>query len=233
MRNVFQLISWAIGLLLQLLVVSALVRGAYRKFPFVFVYCLTLLLATITEVAAFTASALAKSLYWVNEVILQTLIFCVVISLIYQAMEQAQNRVAVRRWLMIGAAAIMAIAFLIHRNPAAPVGRWMTDVSRDLSFASVILDLVLWSILIASSRRDLRLLLLSGALGIQFTGAAIGQSLRQLAINSHSETLVFIGNLCVVGGHSICLYVWWQTFRQPEGMMGVKDPKKMHGQAVR
>jgi len=86
---------------------------------------------------------------------------------------------------------------------------WMTVLSRDLSFGSAVLDLLLWFLLIAQPKKDPLLLLLSGGLGIQFTGAAIGQSLRQLS--PHTEVA---GNLILVLSDLVCLYVWWQTFRR-------------------
>ena len=52
----------------------------------------------------------------------------------------------------------------------------MTPWTRDLNFCSAILDLALWALLIAAREKDHRLLLLSGGLGIQFTGEAIGES---------------------------------------------------------
>jgi hypothetical protein len=106
---------------------------------------------------------------------------------------------------------------------------WMTLISRDLSFAAVILDLVLWMLLIASRRKDRQLLMLSGALGIQFTGAAIGQSVRQVARGARNLPLAVAGSMLVVVSNLICLYVWWQAFRSAaaeEDAVAMPSPTK-------
>jgi hypothetical protein len=79
----------------------------------------------------------------------------------------------------------------------------------------VILDLLLWSILVASKKKDRQLLMLSGGLGIQFTGDAIGQSLRQLAIAHRSSAMALAGGLLAIVAGLVCLYVWWRTFSRP------------------
>jgi hypothetical protein len=151
---------------------------------------------------------LAKQLYWIDEVVVQVLLFCVVISLIYGALGKARNAAQVRRWLVLAAFLFFAGSLGAHYGRGS-LNAWMTVLSRDLSFGSAVLDLLLWFILIAQPRKDTLLLLLSGGLGIQFTGAAIGQSLRQIS----PHTVIF-GDLILVISDLICLYVWWQTFRR-------------------
>ena len=72
------------------------------------------------------------------------------------------------------------------------------------------LDLILWSLLVASRKPDRRLLLLSGGLGIQLTGAILGASVRGLA---HNHALFFLGTALEVITGFIALYVWWRAFR--------------------
>lgn len=210
---------WVVGLILEVLVLSALIRGPYTSFPFVFAYSITLFLTTVVEVAVSTANffgarQMAKLYYWINDAVLQVLIFCVVISLIYKATSQASRQPHLRRWLILGAFLISTLSFLIHRDPNSDLSVWMTEVSRDLSFCSVILDLLLWSILIMSKTKDQRLLLLSGGLGIQFTGAAIGQSIRQVAHQHRWKGIALSGSVLVVLCAMMCLFVWWQALRR-------------------
>jgi hypothetical protein len=219
-RLALQYTLWAVGLILQVLVLRALLRGPYRRFPHIFVYTVALFLSTVIEVAALTSAQLGeRSLavswrvyFWIDDAVLDVLVFSVVIGLIRQALERAETRAAIRRWLGPGALLIFAVSFLVHAGPLHHLNAWMTLVSRDLSFAAVILDLLLWSTLIASKKKDLQLLMLSGGLGIQFTGDAIGQSLRQLAIAQRNRGLVLTGNVLVVLTSLVCLYVWWRTF---------------------
>lgn len=88
----------------------------------------------------------------------------------------------------------------------------MTPWTRDLSFCATVLDLALWMILIASRKSDRRLLLICGALGMQFTAEAIGEAIVNLAA-PHMEAVALAGAIVAVTGNLICLYVWWQTFR--------------------
>lgn len=220
-----QYLLWTIGLAIEVLAITSLLRGAYKRFPVIFLYCVALFLTTVVEVASYTASySGAKELadswkyyYWINDALLQALVFAVVISLIYRATERAVARRALRRWLASGALVIFGLSFLIHRGPMSDLGGWMTLISRDLSFCAVILDLLLWSLLIAAKGKDQQLLMLSGGLGIQFTGAAIGQSIRQLARGalSRSFAVAMVGSGLVVASNLICLYIWWQAFRMP------------------
>lgn len=219
-----QYLSWLVGLSLEVMVIWALLSGPYRRFPLPFAYSVTLFLTTIIEVSTYTAVAgglmLANSravYYWVNDSILQVLIFCVVISLIYEATGRARRAAVFRRWVIAGAGLLFVLSFVSHRDPGAQWTTWMTAVSRDLSFFSVVLDLLLWSILIARRNRNQQLLMLSGGLGVQFTGAAIGQSLRQL-----SRSTVIAGNLILVLSALMCLYVWWQTFRMKAARLQVE-----------
>jgi hypothetical protein len=87
----------------------------------------------------------------------------------------------------------------------------MTQLSRNLGFLAVILNLVLWAVLIKSQRADRTLLMVSGGIGIQMAGKAIGHSLRQL-----SRSTIVAGDLTIVLSGLLCLYIWWQAFR-PSG----------------
>ena len=88
----------------------------------------------------------------------------------------------------------------------------MTPWTRDLNFGAAILDMGLWALLIGSQRKDRKLLLVTGALGIQFTGAAIGQALREM---SSASSVVTIAGDFVVLTNLARLYIWWQAFRDP------------------
>jgi hypothetical protein len=215
MRALLQYASWLIGLPLELLIIAALIRGPYRRFPFVFIYSVALFLANVAEMpvnaAYFTGIRLSHSrafYYWIDEGILQFLIYAVVISLIYGATADIRSRSAVRAALTGAAALFAGGSFLIHYNPRVVVGMWMTLWSRDLNFTSAVLDLALWAMLLGSRKRETRLLLLSGGLGIQFTGEAIGQSVRQWLPWTLSP-----GDVIISAANLACLWIWWQALR--------------------
>jgi hypothetical protein len=153
------------------------------------------------------------AVYWFGIVVMQVLVYAVVMSLIYQATSKLRSRRIVRVSLIAGAMLFAGISYLIHRNPALNSGSFMTPWTRDLNFCSAILDLALWALLIAAREKDQCLLLLSGGLGIKFTGEAVGTSIRQLALRTRSRTLSLSGGVLMLLANLIFLYIWWQAFR--------------------
>ena len=221
MRFAIQLCGVVIGLPLELLIIAALLRGGYRRFPLVFAYTIADFLTTVVELPSgvgyirslpWAANAYA-ALYWFDETVLQVLVYAVVMSLIYQATGKLRSRRIVRASLIAGAILFAGISFLVHRDPVLNVGSFMTPWTRDLNFCSAILDLALWALLIGSREKDHRLLLLSGGLGIQFTGDAIGTSIRQLALRTHSRAMSLTGGVVMLLASLLFLYIWWQALR--------------------
>jgi hypothetical protein len=90
------------------------------------------------------------------------------------------------------------------------IGHWMTNLSRNLGFLAVVLNLVLWAALIQFRRQDRVLLMVTGGMGIQMAGKAIGHSLRQLLYPRNP----LAGDLIIVLSHMLCLYIWWPAFRR-------------------
>ena len=184
----------------------------------VFIYTIAYFLATVAEIPVYIAyysgvkgvKGYRVFLYWLDEGILQLLIFAVVMSLLYQASARVGSRRILRTGLIAGAVIFAGVSFLLHYNPHLALGRWMTLWTRDLSLCSTGLDLALWFLLIAARKKDHLLLMISGALGIQFTGEGIGQSLPSL---SNSAIAVTAGDIVMVLADFICLYLWWQAFR--------------------
>jgi hypothetical protein len=221
MRFAIQLCGLMIGLPLQLLIIGTLLRGSYRRFPFLFAYIVGDFLTTAVEVPSAVgyhrgmqwAAFYFPAVHWFNDVVMQVLVYAVVMSLIYQATGQLRSRRIVRVSLIAGAMLFAGISFLIHRNPALNTGSFMTPWTRDLNLCSTILDLALWAMLIASRDKDHRLLLLSSGLGIQFTGEAIGTSIVQLALRTRSRTLSFSGGVVMMLADLMFLYIWWQALR--------------------
>jgi hypothetical protein len=208
--RVFQWTLWISGFALQVLVISSMLRGLYRRFPFVFAYCVVSLLGTFVQIAAREDRSLGARYYWLSEPVEQTLAYCIVIVLIYQALSP-QHRALAGRWLIVAAVAVAIVSATIHWNEQLR-SLWMTQLSRDLNFTAAILDLVLWVILVSTRSRDRLLLLVSGGLGIKFAGNAIGYSLPVL----HKEwvTLRLLGRMVVPITYLLCLYVWWEAFRR-------------------
>jgi hypothetical protein len=208
--EVLQYLSWAIGLPLELLVIAALIRGPYRRFPLLLLYNIALFLTTSIEIAVNQAHY--ADYYWVDECIREGLLFAVVLSLAYLATEKLRSRNLLRASLITGGVVFAVASFLIH-HPIGPMGRlggWtlMTLWVRDIAFAAAVVDLAVWALLIASRQRDTQVLLLTGALGIQFAGIAIGESLRFLV-----RHFSLLGGTVEVAASLACMWVWWQALR--------------------
>jgi hypothetical protein len=218
MGLVLQIAGYVAALSLQILILNAMRKGAWRRYPFVFLYVLVDLITNVLEIQpTLTYDSLSADarrqwlrLYWWDERILQALSFLMVISLIYRA----STHTAPRRTLillLVGGSLLFALGSLwIYYDPHVTTGKWMTRWSRNMNFCAAILDLGLWATLIRAREKDQRTLMIAGALGLQFTAGAIGQALRDVA----HETVGFT-SVIIVSGNLICLYIWWQAFRLP------------------
>ena len=221
MRFAIQFCGLVVGLPLQLLVIGTLLRGGYRRFPLLFFYIIADFLTTVVEVPSVVgydrgmrwAAFAFPAVHWFDVVVMQVLVYAVVMSLIYQATSKLRARRIVRVSLIAGAILFAGISFLIHWNPALNTGSFMTPWTRDLNFCSAILDMALWALLIASREKDHRLLLLSGGLGIQFTGGAMGRSIGQLALRTRSRALFLSGGVVTLLADLVFLYIWWRALR--------------------
>ncbi len=226
MRFALQLCADIIGIPLEVLVISAMLRGAYRRFPFAFAYMLAFFLATLTETSLFVLATYQPryrstytACFWVDETILFFLVFAVVVSLIYKATETAPARHVLRLAVLAVAPLIVVITFAIHYEPGTTPGTWMTPWTSNLNFCAAVLDLALWTMTISLKKPDRLILMLSGALGIQFAGEAIGESIRVFAVDNRSRSVVLLGNLVIVAFNLVFLYFWWQAFRRPESTL--------------
>lgn len=236
-----QLCSYLVGLPLELLTIAAMLRGGFKRYPFVFAYIVTFFLTTVLEMPSSVSYYYLREIlpitsprvdqaaedyawwYWRDEAVLQVLVFAVVISLIYYATSRLAPRRIVRLGLIAGAVLFAGISFLVHYHPPAPntsYGLWATAWTRDLRLCAAVLDLALWAMLIASREKDNRLLMLSCALGIMFAGEAIGESLRNwastLASHHRGHFLADAGGSLVLISDLGFLYIWWRAFRTPK-----------------
>jgi len=219
-RLALQICGWLVGIPLELLILAALLRGGYRRYPFVFLYAVGEFLTTVAEVPASWAYSHGVrntyvSLWWLDQVTLQLLVYAAVFSLLYRATGSQPGHRSFRLATILGAAAFAGGSLAVHYYMGA--GSWHAAWIRDLNFCSVIIDLILWSFLIAQRRADHQLLLLSSGLGVQFCGGAIGQALRQLAMRDHSRALSRTGGVLIMVSYLLFLFIWWRALRTAEG----------------
>jgi len=224
------MIGAAVGLVLEVPLIAALLRGAYRRWVFVFIYVIVDFFTSLIELPSayeywrglrLTGTHYA-TLYWIDETVIQVLVYLVVISLIWGATAPLRSRRPLRTLLVVGAVALAGISLAVHYRPTT-LGFWMAPWIRDLNFSSAILDLGVWALLIGMPRRDPELLLLSGGLGIQFAGIAIGESLQHLATRARSRPLSLTGSMIVVIANLLRIYIWWRALRKPPGRPQIEE----------
>lgn len=201
-----------------------MLQAGARRYPVVFAYSvLTLLIAFVQApiALAYHRSASTRGQTWFDTVhytsqgVIYVLILAVVLDFMYRASAAVRPRRLVRAILFGGGAVFMLISGFIHYAPDVMLGIWMTRWTRDLNFCAAVLDLALWGMLIRSRRPDSRvLLLLTGGMGIMFSGEAAGAAIRDMGIREVSYPVFLIGHAIVILADAIFLYVWWQTFRK-------------------
>jgi hypothetical protein len=237
-----QICAYVIVIPLQLLVIAAFIRGPYRRYPFVFAYFVGAFLAAAAEVPAeiyyysskgnarIAAYKLLDQVYWINEIILQVVVFTAVISLLYLATTALKSRRMVRIGLVCSALLFAGTSYLIHHGTGTFLTGWMTLWSRDLNVGAMVLDLALWALLLGARFKDSKLLLLSGSLGIMFAGDAISGSLRNMA--AHYEKKSAMGQFLFITGDASSvlssltfLFLIWRTFRtEAPALKTIKPP---------
>ena len=202
-----------VGIIFQGLVLYAMTRGAYREFGGVALYIVVLLLTNVAESAAYvhvsTQPEWYANDYYVSNTARHLAILVAVVSLIYAAAKCNPRRHVIRVKTALLTLAVIAASVLLANGPWPHA--YMNQVNRNLSFATVILTVILWFSLVKVRTRDRRLLLVASGLGLNMAGEAIAQSLLNLA---RSGLVYHIASLISVLSELLCLWIWWSAFRR-------------------
>lgn len=206
----FWQVTGGIGISLQALLLGRMMRRrAYRDYAFLFAYGCVLLATSAIEADSFLFHrpriGVASSYYWAADALRQALLYLVVAELWSRTEANPKKSATARRLFMAGSALYIGLSFYFTYDRSFSF--WMTQFSRNLGFLAVILNLLLWAALMTRKAGDRIPLLISGGLGIQMAGKAVGHSLRQM-----SPALVTFGDLILVFTHLTCLWFWWQAF---------------------
>src|SRR5258706_3536730 len=215
-----QIFGYVAAISLQILILNAMRKGAWRRYPLVFLYVAFDLITNVQDIHPTlnlnSLSAAARHryvmLYWWDERIIQALSFMLVISLIYRASTPTGPRRTLLLMLVGGSLLVALVSVAVYYDTHITTGKWMTRWTRNMKFFAAILDLGLWATLLRTREKDQRTLMIAGAMGLQFTAGAIGQALRDV-----SHSLVDVSSVLIVSANLICLYIWWQAFRVPYG----------------
>lgn len=219
---IIQIVSYALWFPLKVLGIQAMLNAGVRRYPLVFLYSVvTLLIAVVQAPIALAFHRSTQGLGWFDKVhyssqgVIYIFILAIVLSFIYRATGNVGPRRLLRTALFAGGFAFIVISGWIHYDGRVWLAAWVTRWTRDLNFGAAVLDLVLWGMLISTRRPGSQmLLLLTGGMGIMFSGEAIGAAVRDLGIRSVSYPVFLIGHAIVVLADAAFLYVWWQAFRK-------------------
>ena len=225
MEYYFDISYIALGVLgvgLQLCVLVIMSRGAYREFLGIFFYVLVLFLTAVADMSAFFEPGIwggwYREVFYLNNALRQVSGFIVVLYLFFRATADHPGRGAIRLRLVAATVVlIVAVSLLPYRAEmtSGELPDYFAAVFRNLSFANALVNLVLWIWLVKIRTRDTRLFLVSGGLGINMAGEAIGQSLMSMATSGATPGILFdVGNLIAVLSHLLCLLIWIYTLRR-------------------
>jgi len=148
--------------------------------------------------------------YWTDEVLLDLLLFLMVILLIYRALEGSPMRAGMGRLLgaVVNSVAIVPFVLFSARRFSTA---WFDGTSQLLNFGAAIMNLALWTALIATKKRDPLLLTVSAGLGVAVTGAAITFGLRRFTLPG--GTPQHMANLFKAITYLAGLTIWCWAFR--------------------
>ncbi len=142
MRFGVQILALAVGLPLQVLVVAALLRGSWRRFPLLLAFSVEELVSALVQAPGALEAMRGHHppglpywvTYWTGETIYQLLLYAVVISLLYRACERLRSVRVARLSLILAACVVAGGTFLVHHGQSPVRGMWLTPWFRDLNF---------------------------------------------------------------------------------------------------
>lgn len=201
------------NLVLQLLVIAYILKGPYQRYPFLLIYCLAETLTTGVEylVSNYGSHELFIRLYYADEVGVDLILFLMVITLTYRAMEGNPMRVTAGRALGFITLVVLGLPFLLFHQSIGDPAVFFNGAGEVLNFGAAIMNLVLWTALLGAHKRDAQLLTVSTGLGLQVTAQAIGFGIRHLITTKHR----WMPDLFMMLAHTVSVYIWWRAFRPP------------------
>jgi hypothetical protein len=219
---IIQVISLGLWFPLKVLGIQAIWNAGARRYPLVFAYAVVTFLLVVVQAPlslsyyrSLQGQQWFETVYYSSQGLAYALLIGVVLSFLYSATDRYPGRRVLRLALSAAGLLFIALSGWVEHDARVPLGAWVTRWTRDLNFGAAVLDLALWGMLIAVRRPDSKfLLLLTGGMGIMFSGEAIGNAVRDIGIRERSLGVYFTGHGVVILADAISLYVWWQAFRK-------------------
>lgn len=208
------LVLEVISIAIQAGVIVFLLRGPFKRYPLLLVYCVSQLAATVTEEYVYRvfgdANSLFRTLYWTDEITLDLLLFLLVITLTYRALEGNPMRAGMGKLLGGVLLVVLIVPFVLFGSRRFSRA-WFDSTSQLLNFGGALLNLGLWTALIGTKKRDPLLLQVSAGLGVAVTGAAIAFGIRRYA--PPRGTPQQLANLLKTLTYLASVAIWCWAFR--------------------
>jgi hypothetical protein len=148
-------------------------------------------------------------------VVLLLLLFLLVITFTYQALENSPLRGPAGRLLGLVLALAVALPFVIFYRYGLFTTRWFNGTGQMLNFGAAVMNLALWAALIGNKKRDRQLLTVSVGLGVTVAGSAISFGLRSFTITT-TEITRELANLFGQAAHVAGVFIWcWAFWKKP------------------
>ena len=215
-EQIFYAITTTVTILLTVLTLQRLLSGWWRHYYLLGLILVFGLAAVIPPVASWASNgnwklSSAQRLYWIQALTAQGAMALLVLQLIYRVGRETPARAALIRLLTLGSVLVAAISVAVHFDKRP--NTFMASVTRDLTFLSAILNMILWRFLMQVRKKDFLLLAVSAGLGIQCTGDAVGHSFRLLAKQVGSAQLIYdFGNILMSLSAVMTVAIWHTAF---------------------
>jgi hypothetical protein len=218
-----------------LCLVVLLLRGPFRRYSLLFLYCCAQLIAIVADGIALSAggvrSVLYGNVYWTGDVVHELLLFLLVITLTYNVMEGNPLLPGVGRMLTIIAVAAAILPFVLYHPYFT--GTWFQHTSQLLSLGAAFMNLLLWTAILGrKGQRDHQLLMVSAGVGVAVTGLAVSYGLLQFMSSDAVRWLPDLFKaLTQVAGNAIWCWAFWPAFaRRQTGHSPTGHPMTEHAQ---
>jgi hypothetical protein len=198
-----------IGIAGQLLLLYLLLRGPLRRYYLIFIYIVVETLGTYADKYARNwGTAQFRAVYYGTEVFTDLLLFVVVILFTYQIMEDSPLRLKVRKVLALIALGTMVVPMVAFSSKYFSRA-WYDSTIQLFNFGAAIMNLGLWTAVIASKTRDRQLMLVCAGLGIAVAGNAALWGMRKLTTGEAQA----VANLLIQIMYLVRLGIWCWAFR--------------------
>jgi hypothetical protein len=183
--DLFSNVIGVVGIFLHVVLLFLLILGPFRRYFVIFLYCLAQTVLGVLDGVILRkfgqSSTQYRTMFWTDAIIVDVLLFLVVIVLTYQALEGNPLRAKMTR-ILGGLSVIVAILpFVVLRRPLF-MTRWFNGTDQILEFGVAIMNLGLWTALIASKKRDAQLLTVTAGLGARVAATALLLGLRHFTV---------------------------------------------------